>query len=452
MPSGHYLAGDWEAAQAAFGKSVALVDKTFAATPTAAELKKWLVSYTNLFDSIDANKDPQLRLTELVYREALKLASGAPADQRADPLVRRQIGHAHRFCDSALHTVGRLDEAEKVLNDALDVFEKLVTDDPETAANWHYAANTRAWIADIMAASGREQQAEQMARQAVRRYEMREAKFPDWRLGNTNQEQSDCYNSLAWLLASLPQQGNPAEAVKLAANAVKLEPAQSSCWTTLGIAHYRAGQWKEAIKALKKSDELHTLDNRIPFNGFFLAMAHWQLGDKVEARRCYDRAVAWMENNSLKNQRQAGFLNDFGAEATKLLGLGQQFRQAKVAPASREKTPLTANLSRPQKARAVAASTLPTTAPTTTREVRAAPSPLSFPPPRRPPPPRPCRNRANGPSVTWTRLTGRRGSCGATASRRVRGAARRWSSPRQSDCSRLATSGWSSICSVMATC
>ena len=48
-----------------------------------------------------------------------------------------------------------------------------------------------------------------------------------------------------------------------------------------------------------------------------LAMCHWQLGEKTEARRLFDESVAWQEENLpdsplLKRQRQ---------EAAELLGL-----------------------------------------------------------------------------------------------------------------------------------
>ena len=34
------------------------------------------------------------------------------------------------------------------------------------------------------------------------------------------------------------------------------------------------------------------------FDWFFLAMAHWQLGNHDQARAWYEKSVAWMEKNS----------------------------------------------------------------------------------------------------------------------------------------------------------
>jgi hypothetical protein len=53
---------------------------------------------------------------------------------------------------------------------------------------------------------------------------------------------------------------------------------------------------------------------------FFLAMAHWQQGDKEQARTWYGRAVQWME----KNRPQDGELRRFRAEGAALVGIHDQ--------------------------------------------------------------------------------------------------------------------------------
>ena len=56
------------------------------------------------------------------------------------------------------------------------------------------------------------------------------------------------------------------------------------------------------------------------FDWFFLAMAHWQLGEKDKAREWYDRAVQWMDKNQPKNEE----LRRFRAEAAELLELKEK--------------------------------------------------------------------------------------------------------------------------------
>jgi WD40 repeat protein/serine/threonine protein kinase len=123
-------------------------------------------------------------------------------------------------------------------------------------------------------------------------------------------------NNLAWLLATHPDPNlrNPGRAVELAKEAVALAPNQALIWNTLGVAQYRAGNWKKAIEALTKSMELQrgALES---LDTFFLAMAHWQLGEKAKARQWHDKAVQWMEKNDPKNVE----LRRFRAEAGELL-------------------------------------------------------------------------------------------------------------------------------------
>jgi len=87
------------------------------------------------------------------------------------------------------------------------------------------------------------------------------------------------YENLAWALATArePRLRKPGRTVELAKEAVRLASNEKKDWCTLGVAEYRAGNWKAAKAALEKSAEL-------PRGWFFLAMSQWQLGEIVEAR------------------------------------------------------------------------------------------------------------------------------------------------------------------------
>jgi hypothetical protein len=122
------------------------------------------------------------------------------------------------------------------------------------------------------------------------------------------------HNNLAWLLATCPepQFRDPQRAVEFAKKSVELAPTEGSSWNTLGAAHYRAGNWRDAIAALEQSLKLQG-DNS--FDWFFLAMAHWQLGAKDQARKWYEKAVEWMDKNAKDNDE----LRRFRREAEELL-------------------------------------------------------------------------------------------------------------------------------------
>jgi eukaryotic-like serine/threonine-protein kinase len=124
-----------------------------------------------------------------------------------------------------------------------------------------------------------------------------------------------CHNDLAWLLATCfkVELRNPTEAVEHAMKSVELAPTAGGYWNTLGVAHYRAGDWNASIGALEKSIGLREPDSN---DWFFLAMANWQLGQNETAKKWYDQAVVWMEMHQPRNKQLARFR----AEADELLG------------------------------------------------------------------------------------------------------------------------------------
>ena len=129
-------------------------------------------------------------------------------------------------------------------------------------------------------------------------------------------DRADFYNTLAWLLATCPDPKfrDPKRAVELGKKAVQLVPNDGNHRNTLGVAEYRAGDWKAAIETLGKSYELLG-EKELSFNAFFLAMTHWHLGNKEEARKSYDQAVQWMDKNKPEDEE----LLRFRAEAAALL-------------------------------------------------------------------------------------------------------------------------------------
>lgn len=84
-------------------------------------------------------------------------------------------------------------------------------------------------------------------------------------------------NTLAWWLVTHPHPAihRPEQAVELAEKAVQQEPSADHIWNTLGVAHYRASRWHDAMSALERSCRgagggAH--------DQVMLTMVHWQLG------------------------------------------------------------------------------------------------------------------------------------------------------------------------------
>jgi serine/threonine protein kinase len=125
-------------------------------------------------------------------------------------------------------------------------------------------------------------------------------------------------NALARFLATASDLKfrDPPRAVELASKAAELSPTNPDFRDTLGGARYRTGDWKGAIADLEKAISLRNPDHPSnAFGGFFLAMAHWQLGQKDEARTWFEKSVQWM-NRGLQDNIE---LKRFCAEAADLL-------------------------------------------------------------------------------------------------------------------------------------
>jgi serine/threonine protein kinase/tetratricopeptide (TPR) repeat protein len=124
-------------------------------------------------------------------------------------------------------------------------------------------------------------------------------------------------NDFAGLLAYWPRPGvdHLEEAVDLAKKAVTTAPTAARYWGTLGIAHYRSGQWSDALVAFQQAAKLDKGDKCLDW--FYLAMTHAQLGEKEHGRKWYDQAVEWMEKNDPDN----GGLKYLRAEAAELLSI-----------------------------------------------------------------------------------------------------------------------------------
>jgi len=152
-------------------------------------------------------------------------------------------------------------------------------------------------------------------RQAVARTYAGRAKDLFEEAAKRSKDNPEALNSLAWTLATYPEPKlrDPTQAVQLAKKAVERVPGVGDYRNTLGVAHYRAGNWEAAVEALNQSVELRKGGDACDW--FFLAMAHWKLGNKEKARTRHDQAVQWMD----KNKPQDEELRRFRAEAAALL-------------------------------------------------------------------------------------------------------------------------------------
>jgi hypothetical protein len=99
---------------------------------------------------------------------------------------------------------------------------------------------------------------------------------------------------LARILALAPEDvTEPARAVAMAEKAVAARPGEAGYVHTLAVAHYRAGQFDQAVQRPQASQDFewgaHVVD------WLLLAMAQQRLGQGAEARQSLERAVQWID-------------------------------------------------------------------------------------------------------------------------------------------------------------
>src|SRR5262249_16722592 len=103
-----------------------------------------------------------------------------------------------------------------------------------------------------------------------------------------------------------------------ASKATVRSPLSPQAWNTLGIAHYRLGEYESAIAALERAMKLRPSEHAS--DQFFLAMAYWRNHDERQARQWYEKAVTWMDKNGLQDPE----LLRYRAEAAEVLGVRER--------------------------------------------------------------------------------------------------------------------------------
>jgi WD40 repeat protein/Flp pilus assembly protein TadD len=126
-------------------------------------------------------------------------------------------------------------------------------------------------------------------------------------------------NSLAWLCVTGPGELRDAQkALTLAQRAVELRPRKWEYLNTLGVVHFRLGQYERAIDTLRQAIECSE-KGTTAFDLFFLAMSYHQLGRSSEAKQSFDRAINWWNAQSSMPPDWTDELQVFRSEAEAIL-------------------------------------------------------------------------------------------------------------------------------------
>jgi tetratricopeptide (TPR) repeat protein len=275
----------------------------------------------------------QLPQAEATVREAVQIHETVLAGGQLRHSVERYVARNYVNLGRVLVAAGKTGEAEQAYQKAATLFDRMVLDLPQSVYPGLDLGRSLPYLASLLEHLGRGQEAVEVRLRVIRVYESLQAKFA----GNTEHrhelvgsylelarllcglgrqtEAAELYrkalalevddpvahNELAWFLVMNPEPGlrDAARAVRLARKSVTARPESANYRNTLGVAHYRNGDDRAAVAELERAMGLEA--GGTPHDWFFLAMAHWRLGDRDQARTYLDRSEQWMAKRNSRD-------------------------------------------------------------------------------------------------------------------------------------------------------
>jgi serine/threonine protein kinase/Tfp pilus assembly protein PilF len=265
---------------------------------------------------------------EAAVREAVGIHERVLASGRLKGSVERYAARNFTNLGQVLVAAGQVREAEQSYRKAVNLLDRLVEELPEPVYPRLELARTLPHLADLLKHLGRWQEALDIRRRVIHVCETLKANFAEdaghrsdlalsylelacllhglgrrteaaepYRMALELEEDDPAVNNdLAWFLvtSSEPRLRNAARALRLAQKVVAARPESAIYRNTLGVAYYRSGDDRAAVAELEKAMSMQA--GGTPFDWFFLAMAHWRLGDRDEARMFFNRSVECMAN------------------------------------------------------------------------------------------------------------------------------------------------------------
>jgi serine/threonine protein kinase/Flp pilus assembly protein TadD len=318
--------GRLDDAEQAFRRVLTLTEKLVAEFPSDTLYQAQCVTILKDLGLLLCSRRKTTEADQL-YRQALPLLEKTVAASSSDQQHRGWLADSRLGWAKIVEQMGRREEAEKLYRQALDDYEGLIADFPLIPRYRHSVVVASNALGSLLMGIGRLAETEAAFRKALAQSEKLAADHssePDFQSGL-----GAALNNLAWVLIEGKQ---PQEARRLAERAIAcqrkalgINPKHPTYllylgnhWNTLGVAHCRIGEWQAAVAALNESMKLRKGGNSNDW--FFLAIAHWRLGDKEQAREWYDKAVQWMDKNEPRDED----LRRYRAEAAALLKINEK--------------------------------------------------------------------------------------------------------------------------------
>jgi serine/threonine protein kinase len=230
-------------------------------------------------------------------RQCLAIAEHLAADFADLPEYRVRLAGRSRDLAVMLSAAKQYEEAEGCYARAIEVMEKRAAETPQIVFRRSLMAIYEDQ-GDFLLALQRPAEAAAAYRRAIELSKGVVSEAPDVPL---------YLCELAAFLANCPvvELRNSRRAIELATQATQIAPQESAPWYALGLTHYRASHWVDALTALKRWQELSSGgDSR---EWLLLALTNWRLSQmpevtnqqrdhyRAEARDWYARGAAWQD-------------------------------------------------------------------------------------------------------------------------------------------------------------
>ena len=306
------------------------------ANPRDPDRREFLWNHlSNLAGSLTLlGKDAEARAA---LRQASELGEGLMRDFPGVPDYRRSVAADLNTSGIGWETNGEVVEAERAFRRALVIYERLAVDFPAVPLYREELILTHFHLGRLLMAIGPIPEAVRTIRRALDLYERQPFKVPQ---GPHFRE--DLASNLARLLVTGPDPspGDRVEALRLAELAVAAVPGDAGYRRNLGVARYRAHDYRGAVAALEETMRLSPAGSAEIW--LVLAMAHWQVGHKDQARSWFAKAIAALdaraspEENFLRYPVPRERVCRLRAEAAALLGLPDRPRPGREEVTTRK--------------------------------------------------------------------------------------------------------------------
>jgi serine/threonine protein kinase/Flp pilus assembly protein TadD len=343
-----YDRGELEPARPLLEEAIQYHQRALRSAPRSRAYRQYLANDNVLLGEVLRQRKGSPELTEKAMREAVRFRSELAEEAAQDAEAQKLLGSAQNDLATFVMEHGKPAEAEQLLGEAVRHQKAALSANARDTQARLYLFNHYVNLAEALARRGKYADAAKVTTEipgvspddwmgyykAIAPWNLlaalavQDAKLPDAErdeLVQTSRERAasmlgeaarripadpTALNDMAWMLATWPDPKfrDPVQAVGLAQKAVELAPSNGNVWNTLGVAYLRSGNWKAASDALNKSMALRNGGDGGDW--FLQSIARWQLGDKSDARKWYDRAVDWMEQHDPQNPDLAQFRKD----------------------------------------------------------------------------------------------------------------------------------------------